>query len=114
MLIDIEQWRASMRLFLKSFYFTAYIVIHKYDVMYISKTYLDSTVQDNDPSINWHNLIRADDPNDVKEDGICPYFRISLELRQVSTPYFSQCLLCKITMQNKVGFISITYWSLAK
>lgn len=114
MLIDIEQWRASMRLFLKSFYFTAYIVIHKYDVMYILKTYLDSTVQDNDPSINWHNLIRADDPNDVKEDGICPYFRISLELRQVSTPYFSQCLLCKITMQNKVGFISITYWSLAK
>ena len=50
MLIDIEQWRASMRLFLKSFYFTAYIVIHKYDVMYILKTYLDSTVQDNNLS----------------------------------------------------------------
>ena len=55
-----------------------YNVIHKYDVICILKTYLDSAAQDNNLSSNGYNLIKADHPNDVKQGGVCLYFKKSL------------------------------------
>ena len=53
----------------------------------------------------------ADQPNDVKQVGICLPFKECLKLRHVNTPFFSECLLFENTMQNKMGFIIITYKS---
>ena len=43
--------------------------------------------------INGYNLMKADDPNYVKEGGICLYCKESLKLRHVSAPDFSRFLL---------------------
>ena len=50
----------------------AYNVAHKYDVICVSESYLDSTVplDDNSLSLNGYNLARADHP-----DNVCMYYK---------------------------------------
>ena len=38
-------------------------------------------------------------------------FQGKLSLRQIETPYFSQCIRCELTFQNKVGCIAIIFRS---
>ena len=42
--------------------------MHKYDVIWILETYLDSEVQDNDLSISEYDLTRADHSNNVSHN----------------------------------------------
>ena len=58
----------------------AFNTIHKYDFVYISETYLDSTVctDDRDILINGYNLVRADHPGNNKRCGVCIYYQESL------------------------------------
>ena len=90
----------------------AYNVAHKYDVICISESYLDSTVplHDNSLSLNGYNLPCADHP-DVKRGGVCMYYKENLSLRIISTSYFDQCLLCEVTCQNEKGYIAVIYHS---
>ena len=90
----------------------AYNVAHKYDVICISESYLDSTVplDDNSLSLNGYNLTHADHP-DVKRGGVCMYYKENLSLRIISTSYFDQCLLCEVTCQNEKGYIAVIYRS---
>ena len=39
------------------------------------------------------------------------YFKEQLKLKQIITPNFSECILCKISMGNKIGYITVTYRS---
>ena len=49
-------------------------IIHKYDIIWISESYLENTTDNNALSIDEYNLIRADDPNNQKKIGVCLYF----------------------------------------
>ena len=91
----------------------AYNVAHKYDVICISESHLDSTfpLDDNSLSLNGYNVTRADHPDNVKRGGVCMYYKENLSLRIISTPYFDQCLLCKVTCQNEKGYIAVIYCS---
>ena len=91
----------------------AYNVAHKYDVICISESYLDSTVplDDNSLSLNGYNLTRADHPDNVKRGCVCVYYKENLSLRIISTSYFHQCLLCEATCQNEKGYIAVIYRS---
>ena len=91
----------------------AYNAAHKYDVTCISESYLDSTVplDDNSFSLNGYNLTCADHPDNIKRGGVCMYYKENLSLRIISTPYFDQCLLCKVTCQNEKGYIAVIYRS---
>ena len=91
----------------------AYNVAHKYDVICISESYLDSTVplDDKSLSLNGCNLTRADHPDNGKRGGVCMYYKENLALRIFSTSYFDQCLLCEVTCQNQKGYIAVIYRS---
>ena len=39
------------------------------------------------------------------------YFKEQLKLKQIITPNFSECILCEISMGNKIGYIAVTYRS---
>ena len=45
-----------------------YALMHKYNVVWILQTYLDSAVQDNDLSISEYDSIRADHSNNVSHN----------------------------------------------
>ena len=77
--------------------------IHKYDVICICETYLDSSVQsdDKDISINGYNLICADHPSNNERGGLCIYHRESLAVQLVKIDYLNECLLYEISSSNK-------------
>ena len=54
-----------------------YISTHKFDVICISKTYLDSDTSDDDDNLKiaGYNLIRVDRPSNTKRDGVCIYYK---------------------------------------
>ena len=60
-----------------------YITAHKIDIICLSETYLDSTIQsDNDNlEIPGYNLVRSDHPWNNKRGGVCMYYKVSLPLR---------------------------------
>ena len=53
----------------------AYIIQNNYDIICLSETFLNSSIQTNDDriSIDGYNLIRADHPSDSKREGVCIY-----------------------------------------
>ena len=91
---------------------TAYNSALNYDLIYLTETYLDSTVDPNNLLINGYNLLRADHPDDVKRGGVCLYYRENLTLRLVDTPYIEQYILCEINIQNTTGYVAVIYRSL--
>ena len=53
----------------------AYIIQNNYDIICLSETFLNSSIQTNDDriSIDGYNLIRADHPSDSKRGGVFIY-----------------------------------------
>ena len=90
---------------------SAYNTLHKLDVICISETYLDKSADNDALSIDGYKIIRADHPHNQKRDGVCIYFKEQLKLKQIITPNFSECILCEISMGNKIGYIAVTYHS---
>ena len=59
----------SMHNFLKLSFLRAYIIVHKFDVICLSETYLDSSIlhEDNNLQIPFYDLHREDHPLNVKQ-----------------------------------------------
>ena len=55
----------------------AYISNHKFDVICIYETYLDSDTSDDDGNLKiaGYNLIRADHPSNTKRGSVCIYYK---------------------------------------
>ena len=61
----------------------AYISVHNFDILCLSKNYLDSTISSNDSNfiIQGYDLHRADHPSNVKGGWIYIYYEHFLPLR---------------------------------
>ena len=90
---------------------TAYNSALNYDLICLTETYLNSTVDPNNLLINGYKLVRADHPDDVKRGGVCLYYRENLTLQLVDTPYIEQCILCEINIQNTTGYVALIFRS---
>ena len=77
----------------------------------MSKTYLNSSANNNLVLIPGYHLLRAHHLDKVKRGSVCLYHKENLSLRETETPYFSQCILCELTIQNKKGYIAVIYRS---
>ena len=80
---------------------------YKFDVIYLSESYLDSSIaSDNDDlNINGYNLYRINRPNNIKRGGVCAYIRESLPVRCLSSIYLQECLILKISVNNKKSYV---------
>ena len=85
---------------------TAYNSALNYDLICLTETYLNSTVDPKNPLINGYKLVRADNPDDFKRGGVCLYYRENLTLQLVDTPYIEQCILCETHIQNTTGYVA--------
>ena len=67
----------------KIFLLKAYIAIHRFRIICISETYLDSSTSpdDNNLEISGDNLKCSDHPSNNKRGGICIYHKHFLPLR---------------------------------
>ena len=87
----------------------AYTSMYKYDFICLSETYLDSSTPDSLLEIEGYNLIRADHPDSIKRSGVCIYYKESLPVRVLSSPYLKEALLLEMIDNSKKIIVSVIY-----
>ena len=95
----------------------AYITQHKYDVICLTETYLNSSIpsDDNWITIDGYNLIRSDHPSDLRKGGVCIYYKEHILLilwDDINT--LDNCLVTEFRSQNEKCFLTCIYCSRVK
>ena len=88
----------------------AYLAFHKFDIICLSETYLNSSNSPDDETleISGYNLVRSDHPLNSKRGGVCIYYKNYLPLRIISVNYLSECINFEIMVGNKIcNFITL-------
>ena len=88
----------------------AYISTHKFDVICISETHLDSDKSDDDDNLKIasYNLMRADHPSNTKQGGVCIYYKHSLAFKLLNIHYLKEYMNFEISSGGKIcNFISL-------
>ena len=67
----------SSRNYVKISSLEAYITVHKFDIICLSETYLDSSTRpdDNNLEIEGYDIARADNPANTERGGVCIYYK---------------------------------------
>ena len=86
----------------------SFVAIHKFDIICISETFLNNTYEDNDLNLNGYSLLQADHP---KSRGVCIYYKETLALKVLLTPYLNESLLCEVTVGSRKCIIGALYRS---
>ena len=92
----------------------AYNAVHKYDIICLSETYLNSSIpyDDDNLEIPGYNLIRADHPSENKRGGVCIYYKNTLPLKVLDIHILQECINFEIKIENKLcNFIVLHRWS---
>ena len=86
-----------------------FITSNNFDLVCMSKTFLDSTIptDDLDIQINGYSLITADHLNDIKRGDVCIYFKESLPLiKRNDLTNIKDCLATGININNEKYFVT--------
>ena len=92
----------------------AYITQHNYDIICLSETFLNSSIQsdDNRIKLDGYNLIRSDHPSDSKRGGVRIYYKEHIALvKSDDICTLDNCLVTKIHSQNEKCFSACIYCS---
>ena len=54
-------------------------------------------------------LIIVDYSFDLRKGGVCMYYRKSLAVKVMDTSFLSQCILCEVSLDNKVGYVAVVF-----
>ena len=88
----------------------AYNSVHKFDIICLSETYLDSNIllDDSNLKIPGYNLVRSDHPSNKKRGGVCIYYKSYLPLRIIDINYLSECVRFELMVGDKLcNFIAL-------
>ena len=94
-----------------------YITQYNYDIICLSETPLNSSIETNDDRIliDGYNLIRADHPSDYKRVGACIYYKEHIPLiKRDDICTLDNYLLTEIRLQGEKCFLTCLYCSPSK
>ena len=79
-LLSLELNSIDAHNFLKMSLLQVYNTKHRFDIICLTETYLDNSYHTDDDQVAFpgYNLIRADNPNNIKRGGVCIYYRETL------------------------------------
>ena len=91
----------------------AYNSIHKFDIICLSETYLDSNIlpDDNNLEVSGYNLVRSDHPSNKKRGGVCIYYKSYLPLRIININYLNECVRFELMVGDKLCNFAALYRS---
>ena len=74
--------------------------MHKFDIICISKSYLnsDTSSSDNNLNIPGYNMSRADHPS----GGVCIYYKESLPIKMSNINYLQECICFDLKIGSKL------------
>ena len=83
---------------------TAYVLVHNFDIICLSETYLNSEISTDDKNLEipGYYLLPADHPSNNKRGGVCIFYRTNLPLRVLNISYLSECITFEISIGNRV------------
>ena len=86
----------------------AYMSTHKFDIICLSETYLDSSIDDESLEISGYYLIRSDHPSNKKRGGICIYYKNFLPLKVTGVRLLEECITFDLIIRNKLcSFVAL-------
>ena len=93
----------------------AYNVQHKFDMICLSETFLDSSIPTNDERLNMkgYKLKRADNPSDSKKGGVGIYYKEFLAVRPVEVKNLNECVIFEVSIKKKRGYVVSLYKQLS-
>ena len=92
----------------------AYVTQYNCDIIFLSETFLNSSIQNYDDriKIDGYNLIRSDHPTDSKRGGVCIYYKKHISLiKRDDICTLENCLVTEIRSQNEKCFLTCLYRS---
>ena len=97
----------------KLFLLISYNSLHKFDIICLSKTYLDSNtpLDDDNLEIFGYTLVRSDHSSNAKRGGVCLYYKNNLPLRVVNIGYLNECLTLELKVGDKICNFVVLYRS---
>ena len=96
--------------FIKMSLLQVYNAINRFDIICLSETYLDNSYHTDDDQLTFtgYNLIRADNPNNIKRGGVCIYHRDSLPVKVINSNVLNECLVCELSFgSQRICLVSI-------
>ena len=95
--LSICQWNLNSiaaHNFARLVFLKAFNSIHKFDIICLSETYLDSSILHNNSNLEipGYNLVRPDHPSNKKRRGICIYYKSYFPLRIIDINYLNECV----------------------
>ena len=96
--------------FAKMLLLKAYNSVHKFDLICLSETYLDSNIlpHDSNLKIPGYNLVRSDHPLNKKCGGVCIYYKSYLPSRIIDINYLNECVRLELMVGDKLcNFIAL-------
>ena len=81
-----------------------YDAIHKYDIVAVSESMLDSTIKNDDIFIEGFSkdIYRSDNPSSTKLGGVCLYYRDELPIkRRTDLELLQEMIVSKISLSRK-------------
>ena len=100
-------------MFTKVSLLSAYISVHKFDIICLSETYLNSEIPSNDENLEiaGYNLVREDHPSNSKRGGVCVYYKSSLPFRVINVEYLHESISFELRIGGKCCKFSCLYRS---
>ena len=92
---------------------TAYNVIHKFDIICISESYLYSDTSSNDDNLNMpgYDMSSADHPSGNWRGGVYIYYIESLPIKMLNINYFQEWICFDLKIGSKLCTIVSLYRS---
>ena len=107
--VSICHWNLT-RLTVHSYVSIPNLSIHKFDVTFLLKIYLDSSVPLHNVNlkIQDYELVRSNHPSQHKRGGVCIYFRNSFPLKILNIYYLQQSISFELQVEPKIcTFVSL-------
>ena len=95
--------------FIKILLIETFISTHNFDILCLSETFLDSTIDLNDENINinGYSILRADHPSNNKCGPVCIFFKQSLPLiRRDDLSTMQEAIVTEISVKNETCFFT--------